>query len=59
MTMDGYVIGLRLLHAFGGVFWVGAAWMMAGFLNPGAGVTGPGALTARAHFFMAIFKTCE
>jgi hypothetical protein len=34
--MTLYVIVLRLLHIVGGVFWVGAAWMIAGFLFPTA-----------------------
>ena len=36
-----YVIVLRLLHILGGVFWVGAAWMIAGFLYPTANAAGP------------------
>ena len=39
--MDIYVIVLRIVHIFAGVFWVGAAWMIAGFLNPTAKQTGP------------------
>jgi multisubunit Na+/H+ antiporter MnhC subunit len=39
--MDIYVIVLRIVHIFAGVFWVGAAWMIAGFLNPTAAQTGP------------------
>lgn len=36
-----YVIVLRLLHILGGVFWVGAAWMIPGFLYPTANAAGP------------------
>ena len=36
-----YVIVLRLLHILGGVFWVGAAWMIAGFLYPTANASAP------------------
>lgn len=36
-----YVIVLRVLHILGGVFWVGAAWMIAGFLYPTANASAP------------------
>ncbi len=36
-----YVIVLRLLHILSGVFWVGAAWMLAGFVSPTASASGP------------------
>jgi len=39
--MDIYTIVLRLLHIFAGVFWIGAIWMMVGFLQPTAEATGP------------------
>lgn len=39
--MDIYTIILRLLHILAGVFWVGAVWMMIGFLQPTAEATGP------------------
>jgi hypothetical protein len=35
------VIGLRLVHIFSGVYWVGAAWMMAFFIEPAMRATGP------------------
>jgi hypothetical protein len=39
--MDIYVIILRLLHILAGVFWVGAIWMMVGFLMPTAQASAP------------------
>jgi uncharacterized membrane protein len=38
--MDIYILVLRIIHIFGGVFWVGAAWMTAGFLLPTAEAIG-------------------
>lgn len=38
--MDIYIVALRIIHIFGGVFWVGAAWMTAGFLLPTAEAIG-------------------
>lgn len=39
--MDIYLIALRWLHIFGGVFWAGATFVMAGFLEPTIRATGP------------------
>ena len=41
--MDGQalMIGLRLLHVVGGLFWVGAMTVMAFFLFPAAAAVGP------------------
>lgn len=39
--MDFGIIILRLVHVFGGVFWVGAAWIGAIFLEPTARALGP------------------
>jgi hypothetical protein len=39
--MNYYVITLRLIHIFTGVFWAGAAWMIAGFVEPAVRATGP------------------
>ena len=36
-----YVIVLRLLHIVAGVFWVGGAWMVVGFLEPTASASAP------------------
>ncbi len=38
--MDLYMIALRIVHIFAGVFWVGAMWMTAGFLAPAAEAIG-------------------
>lgn len=51
--MDILTIILRVLHIFGGVFWVGAAWLITFFVAPTAAALGPdggkfmGALTMR------------
>src|SRR5438105_586471 len=34
LPMDLIVIVLRLVHIFGGVFWLGTVWMTAIFLGP-------------------------
>jgi hypothetical protein len=34
--MDIVTIILRILHIFGGVFWVGAAWLVTFFVSPAA-----------------------
>lgn len=39
--MDLYMIVLRLLHIGGGVFWVGAAWLMVFYVAPTAAAAGP------------------
>ncbi len=39
--MDLYVLILRLAHIVGGVFWVGSAFMMIGFVSPAARGLGP------------------
>jgi uncharacterized membrane protein len=38
--MDVYMAVVRIVHIFGGVFWVGTAWMTAGFLLPTAEAIG-------------------
>jgi uncharacterized membrane protein len=40
MTMDVYVIVLRLLHVIGGLFWAGSGFYLAWFVQPAARVTG-------------------
>ncbi len=37
--MNIVMLILRLVHIFGGVFWVGAALMMGFFVSPTAGAT--------------------
>jgi uncharacterized membrane protein len=39
--MDILSIILRIMHIFGGVFWVGSAWMLAFFLGPAVQAVGP------------------
>jgi uncharacterized membrane protein len=41
--MNYVTIVLRLLHIFGGVYWAGAAWFMAFFVEPTMRAAGPGA----------------
>lgn len=38
--MDLYMIALRIVHIFAGVFWVGTIWLTAGFLSPTAEAIG-------------------
>ena len=38
--MDIYVLVLRLLHIFGGVFWVGGTFLLAGYIEPTARAMG-------------------
>ena len=37
--MNIVILMLRLVHIFGGVFWVGAALLMSFFISPTAGIT--------------------
>ena len=39
--MDFYLIGLRWIHIFSGVFWAGSTFLVAGFLEPSIRATGP------------------
>jgi uncharacterized membrane protein len=39
--MDILMIVLRLLHIFAGIFWVGASFLLVGFLNPAIRTSGP------------------
>ena len=41
--MNIYVIVLRILHIFAGMFWVGAAWMITFFIEPVSSALGPDA----------------
>ncbi len=38
--MDLYVAAIRIVHIFGGVFWVGTVWMNVGFLVPASEAIG-------------------
>lgn len=39
--MDIYIIALRLIHILGGVYWVGATFLLAGFIEPTVRATSP------------------
>ncbi len=39
--MDAYMIILRLIHIFAGIFWVGATFFMVGFVEPTVRASGP------------------
>lgn len=39
--MDLYVIVLRILHIFGGVFWAGTTFLFTGYLGPAIMAAGP------------------
>lgn len=44
--MDVYMLVLRLVHFFSGIFWVGATFAMIGFVVPTAQSLGPVYATA-------------
>ena len=39
--MDIFIVSLRLIHIVGGSFWVGAAILLAAFVEPAASAAGP------------------
>lgn len=39
--MDWYMIALRLIHFFSGIFWVGSTFFLIGFLAPTVQASGP------------------
>lgn len=39
--MDFYLLSLRIIHIFGGVFWAGSAFLLVGFLSPAVAQAGP------------------
>jgi uncharacterized membrane protein len=41
MTMDLYVIVLRILHIFGAVFWAGTTFLFTGYVGPAVMASGP------------------
>jgi len=58
--MDLYVIALRVLHIFGGVFWAGTAFLSTGYIGPAVMAAGPEggkfmqALLGRTRFLRVI-----
>ncbi len=50
--MDPYLLVLRLAHIIGGILWVGAAWMLIGFVTPAAASLGP----TSGRFFEALMR---
>ncbi len=47
--MNVFIIGLRLVHILGGVFWVGSAMMNAFFLTPAVAATGQAGQQMMGH----------
>ncbi len=47
--MNVFIIGLRLVHILGGVFWVGSAMMNAFFLTPAGAATGEAGQRMMGH----------
>ncbi len=47
--MNVFIIGLRLVHILGGVFWVGSAMMNAFFLTPAVAATGEAGQRMMGH----------
>ncbi len=39
--MSWLIVALRLVHVVGGVFWAGAVWVLARFIEPTAAAAGP------------------
>lgn len=58
--MDLYVIVLRILHIFGGVFWAGTNFLLTGYVGPAVGAAGPEggkfvqSLLGRTRFLSAV-----
>jgi uncharacterized membrane protein len=50
--MDIYLLVLRLVHVFGGVFWVGGALMMNFFIGPTIGATGQAGKQFMGHLMV-------
>ena len=47
--MDFFVIGLRIIHIFGAVFWGGTVFFLAGFLDPTTRATAPDSAKVMMH----------
>jgi putative copper export protein len=47
--MDTYMVVLRIVHVVAGVFWVGAVFLLIGFIAPTARELGPPAAPFLAH----------
>jgi heme A synthase len=47
--LDTYMVVLRIVHILAGTFWVGAAVVVFGFLQPAAREVGPAASPLMAH----------
>ena len=50
--MDIYLLVLRLVHVFGGAFWVGGALMMNFFIGPTIGATGQAGKQFMGHLMV-------
>jgi len=50
--MDLYVIVLRILHVFGGVFWAGTTFLFTGYVGPAVMAAGP----EGGKFMQALFN---
>lgn len=48
--MDFYLIALRWLHIFSGVFWAGSTFLVAGFLEPSIRATSPEGVRVMRYF---------
>lgn len=53
--MDIYMIILRLLHIFAGIFWVGTAFFFVLFLEPTITAAGPAGGTVMGHLTLTRF----
>jgi len=50
--MDIYLLVLRLVHVFGGIFWAGGAFMMNFFIGPTIGATGQAGKQFMGHLMV-------
>ena len=52
--MDAYMVVLRIIHIFAGVFWVGASFSLVGYIAPSIAATADAGRTVMSHL---MFKT--
>jgi uncharacterized membrane protein len=48
--MDAYMVILRIVHLFSGVFWVGSTFLLVGYIAPTVAAAGDAGRTFMSHF---------
>jgi uncharacterized membrane protein len=48
--MDSYMVILRIVHIFSGVFWVGSTFLLVGYIAPTVAATGDAGRAFMSHF---------